>query len=220
MIVVNNASSDMTKEVARSFASVKVIDEFKKGPSHARQTGYMASKGDIIANVDADAILPSGWIEKVFTEFSQDPKLVALSGPYVYPEMSSLFNLAVKIWYVIGLLIHFFNQYVIGRGAMLQGGNFIVRRSAMEKIGGFDTSIEFYGDDTDLACRIQKVGKVKFIFKLPMFTSSRRFHGDGIIMTALRYGINHIWIIIFRRPFTKKYNDFRFGGKNKPVKKF
>jgi len=96
---------------------------------------------------------------------------------------------------------------------MLQGGNFIVRRSAMEKIGGFDTSIEFYGEDTDVARRIQKVGRVLFTFDLPMYTSNRRFEGEGFVMTGIRYGINYFWTTIFKKPFSKKYNDFRSGEK-------
>lgn len=213
VIVVNNASKDRTREVAQSFPGVIVVDEFNKGLVRARHAGYMASTGDIIANVDADATLLSGWIEKVFTEFEKDPNLVALSGPYVYPEMSKMTNVLVKIWYGIGYLIYLFNHYVLHVGAMLQGGNFIVRRSAMEKIGGFDTSIEFYGEDTDVARRIQKVGRVLFTFDLPMNTSSRRFEGDGFIMTAIRYAINHFWTTVFKKPFSKKYNDFRSGEK-------
>jgi len=213
VIVVNNASQDKTREVAQSFQGVIVVDEFNKGLVRARQAGYAASTGDIIANVDSDATLPDGWIEKVFAEFGKDPNLVALSGPYIYPEMSKFMNLLVRIWYGVGYLIHLFNHYFLHTGAMLQGGNFIVRRSAMKKIGGFDTSIEFYGEDTDVARRIQQVGRVLFTFDLPMYTSSRRFEGDGFWMTGVRYGINHFWAIIFKKPFTKKYNDCRPGDK-------
>lgn len=213
VIVVNNASTDRTKEVASSYDGVRVVDEFNKGLVRARQAGYVASAGDVIANLDSDGWLTDGWIEKVFAEFEKDKKLVGLSGPYVYPEMSWFFNLVVKLWYGIGLIFHYFNQYVLKKGAMMQGGNFVVKRSAMEKIGGFDTKIEFYGEDTDIACRIQKVGKVKFTYGLPMFTSSRRFKGDGILKTGFNYGINHIWPIIFGRPFSLSYNDFREGKK-------
>jgi glycosyltransferase involved in cell wall biosynthesis len=214
VIVVNNASSDETRKVAEGFEDVKIVDEFNKGLVWARKAGYEVSNGDIVANVDSDTILPEKWIEKVFLEFEKDPNLVALSGPYIYPEMSAFFNMIVKIWYATGLLFHFFNQYVTKKGAMLQGGNFTIKRTAMDKIGGFDTSIKFYGEDTDVACRIAKVGKVKFTFSLPMYTSSRRFAGDGIIKTAINYGINFIWPVIFGRPFSYSYNDFRSIKKN------
>jgi glycosyltransferase involved in cell wall biosynthesis len=213
IIVVNNASKDNTKKVAQSFDGVIVIDEYKKGIVRARSAGYNASNGDIIANIDSDGWLPKGWIDTVFREFENDAKLVALSGPDIYPEMSKTFNFIVQSWYLVGLIGHFFNQYVLRNGSMLQGGNFIVRRSAMEKINGYDTSIEFYGEDTDVACRIVKVGKVKFTFALPMYTSSRRFRGEGVIKTGLLYAINHVWTIFFKKPFSSAYNDFRSGKK-------
>ena len=213
VIVVNNASKDRTKEVALGYPGVKVVDEFEKGLVRARRAGYLASTGDIIANVDSDATLPEGWLKKVFAQFEKDPELVALSGPYIYPEMSKTVNFFVALYYRVGYMGHLFNHYVLKSGAVLQGGNFIVRRTAMEKIGGFDTSIEFYGEDTDVARRIQRVGRVNFTFDLPMYTSSRRFDGDGFFKTAWNYVINHFWTIFFKKPFSQQYNDFRNGEK-------
>ena len=37
---------------------------------------------------------------------------------------------------------------------ILYGGNFAVRREALERIGGFDRSIEFHGEDTNLGRRL------------------------------------------------------------------
>jgi len=209
VIVVDNASTDRTSEIAKSFSDVKLVYESKKGLSQARNSGYLASTGEIIANVDSDSEIPAGWIEKVFFEFERNPKLVALSGPYVYPEMSKLTNFIVHIYYAIGFVGHIFNHYILNIGAMLQGGNFILRRSALQKVNGYDTSIDFYGEDTDIARRISKVGLVKFSFGLKMYTSSRRFQEEGIIMTGFRYVINHFWVIIFKKPFTKKFKDIR-----------
>jgi hypothetical protein len=79
----------------------------------------------------------------------------------------------------------------------------------MEKIGGYDTTIEFYGEDTDIAKRIFKVGEVKWTFDLPMYTSGRRLRKEGIITMGLKYAINYLWPIIFGRPFTTKYKDIR-----------
>ena len=41
-------------------------------------------------------------------------------------------------------------------GSMVQGGNFVLRRNGLEKIGGFDTTIAFYGEDTDMARRMNR----------------------------------------------------------------
>jgi len=209
IVVVNNASIDRTKEIAASFDGVKIVDEPRKGLVNARSAGFFASTGDIIANVDADTRLPEGWIEKVFHEFSVNRKLVALSGPYLYYDLPKPTLILVRIWYYTSYLIHFFNQFFCKKGLMLQGGNFVVRRDAMEKIGGFNSKFDFYGEDTDIAIRIRKVGEVKFTFGLPMYTSGRRFNKEGLLIVGTRYAINHFWTIFFKRPFTKKNIDIR-----------
>ena len=45
---------------------------------------------------------------------------------------------------------------------MVQGGNFIVKRMALASIGGISDKFTFYGEDTDIARRMSKVGDVVF----------------------------------------------------------
>ncbi|MDO8565623.1 MAG: glycosyltransferase family 2 protein [Candidatus Moranbacteria bacterium] len=209
-IVVNNASTDRTADVARTFPFARVIDEPKKGLVRARQTGYQASSGELVANVDADTLMPEGWIAQVFKEFSVHPELVALSGPYIYYDLSSVTNWFVSFWYRMGQGVSFLDSLVMGRtGTMLQGGNFILRRSALEKAGGFDLNFDFYGEDTAIAKEMGRQGKVKFTFCLPMYTSGRRLRGEGIFTMAGKYGINFFWTIIFGRAYSKEYKDIR-----------
>ncbi|MES2088078.1 MAG: glycosyltransferase family 2 protein [Patescibacteria group bacterium] len=209
IIVVNNASTDKTKEIALSFKRVVVVDEGKKGLVNARQAGFLASTGDLIANIDADTRLTPGWVNKVLKEFSKSERLVALSGPYIYYDLSRAYNLLVRTFYYLGYISHVINHKIFHIGAMLQGGNFILRRRALEKIGGFDTRIIFYGEDTDIARRIQKVGEVKFDFALPIYSSGRRLKKEGMLRSAWHYSINYFWITIFKKPFTENYNDIR-----------
>lgn len=210
IIVVNNASSDGTSDVARSFPFARVIDEPRKGLVRARQTGYEASAGDLVANVDADTLVPEGWIEQVFREFAADPKLVALSGPYIYYDFSPFTNGVIRFWYRIGNAVSYLSALLTGQGGtMLQGGNFILRRSALERAGGFDLNFDFYGEDTAIAKQMSRQGKVKFTFLLPMYTSGRRLRAEGILATAWKYGMNFFWTIFFGKAYTKKYKDIR-----------
>jgi glycosyltransferase involved in cell wall biosynthesis len=207
--VVNNAGTDNTRQAALAFPGIRVIDEPRKGTSQARQTGFLASSGDLIANIDADTRLTPGWIDKVFREFSADPDLVAFSGPFIYYDLSRLERMAVKFFYFLGYLVYLVNHKILKKGAMLQGGNFVLRRSALEKVGGYDTSFTFYGDDTEIAAKISKVGRVKFSFKFQIYTSGRRLKQEGIVRMGMRYALNHIWTLIFKRPFTVKVKEIK-----------
>lgn len=209
VIVVNNASTDRTREIALEFPGVTVVDEPQKGLPRARQTGFLVSHGDLIANIDADSLVPRRWINTVFREFSRRSELVALSGPYIYYDISTLTNWFIRLYYALGLLFHLFNHRVLHSGALLQGGNFVLKRSALERIGGFDVSIAFFGEDTDIARRIQREGSVRFTFKLPMYTSGRRLKREGVLRAAYVYVANHLWVLFFKKPLTKSFRDIR-----------
>ncbi len=209
IIVVDNASTDRTAEVARSYGGVQVVSEPTKGLLFARQRGYLSSHGELLANIDADTILTEGWIKTVIEEFDKDPNLVALSGPYIYYDLPWTARQATKAFYAVGMFFHYLSILFTGRGTMVQGGNFVLRRTALDKIGGFNTNISFYGEDTDIARRISQVGKIKFTFRLPMQTSGRRLAEEGVCVTGLRYAINHFWVLLSGKPFTKKYEDLR-----------
>jgi len=209
IIVVNNASTDRTKEIASSFANVRVVDEPRKGLTFARQAGFLVSTGALVANVDADTMVPPGWLDTVMREFDRDPNLVALSGPFIYYDLPPLDRFFVKLFYGIGYATYAFNKHVLRTGSMLQGGNFVVRRDAMEKIGGFDTSIHFYGEDTDVARRLQAIDNVKWTFRLPMYASGRRLSHEGLVRMGLRYAINYLWTTFAKKPWSEEYIDIR-----------
>ncbi len=214
VIVVNNRSTDRTKEIALSFPETRVVDEEQKGLVFARRAGFAASTGDIIANIDADTMLTKGWIDTVITEFINDANLVALSGPFIYYDLSPLKRAAVKGFYFFGYFFYLVNHFLFHKGAMLQGGNFIVRRSALIDAGGFDTRIEFYGEDTDIARRISPFGKVLWTFRLPIYASGRRLAEEGVIMSGIRYAANFLSVSLWGGPFSTKHVDIRRKKEN------
>ena len=209
IVVVNNASTDRTREVALGYPGVRVVDEPRKGLTFARQAGFAASSGQLIANVDSDSRLTPGWLAQVLEAFRHNPRLVAISGPLVYYDLTPRQRVSVQIYYLIAFLVYAFNRYIIRAGSMVQGGNFVLRRDALEKIGGFNTQISFYGEDTDIARRMNRVGTVKFTFDLKMFSSARRLKHEGMFTMAWRYTINYFWTTFRKRPFTEEYIDIR-----------
>lgn len=221
IVVVNNASTDGTAAVVKKYAAahpgVKLVDEPQKGITHARRAGFLAATGELVANIDADTRITPGWIKKVFDEFARDPKLVGLSGPLIYYDAPRKVRFVARIFNYVGLIFYFFIRFVFHVGSLLQGGNYVVRRDALEKIGGYDTKISFYGEDTDVARRLSHVGHVKFTMKLPALSSGRRLAKEGGITIGLRYATNIIWITFFKKPITHEYVDIRMKNKNEVV---
>jgi glycosyltransferase involved in cell wall biosynthesis len=209
IIVVNNASTDNTREVAETVEGVRVVDEPRKGLVQARWCGFEHSTGELIANIDADTVVPEGWLSEVLGQFEHGKDLVALSGPYVYYGVPRKVNMVVAAYYRMAWLAYMFNHYVLNVGAMLQGGNFIVKRAAMLKLGSPDHRFSFYGEDTDMANRLSRVGRVKFTFRLPAESSGRRLAGEGVFTIGLRYTMNFFWATFRKKPFTEEWLDIR-----------
>ena len=204
IIVVNNASSDNTHAIASSFKGVKVVHEPKKGLTKARQRGFAEATGDILAYIDADTRMPDYWFDVVEKEFLKNPNLACLSGPYYYYDIPAHNRIGVTLyWWLLGM-----PSYLI-MGYMTIGGNFIIRKDVLERMSGFDTSIAFYGEDTDIARRAKEYGKVKFTLNLYMPTSGRRLKGQGVLSTAWIYVTNYVSEVLFKKPYTKDYRDIR-----------
>lgn len=209
VIVVNNASTDNTKNIAMSFAGVKVVDEPKKGLIFARSAGAKAAVGELLAHIDADGILPTGWLKTVVTEFARNKKLVALSGPHVYYDLSELKKIGVRLFYYLTFLSYLINRFILRIGSMMQGGNFVVRAWAWKQIGETSSNFNFYGEDIELARRLNKVGGVKFTFSLPIYISGRRFANEGFFTVGARYALNYFSVLFLKKPATKNYKDIR-----------
>jgi glycosyltransferase involved in cell wall biosynthesis len=204
MLVIDNASSDATANIAKSFAGVRVVHEPLKGLTRARQRALKEARGEILAFVDADTRMPPWWLERVLSLFDADPSVVCVSGPYIYHDAPALNRVFVRLyWTLLAMPTYWITRY------MVVGGNFAAKKTALMGMGGFDTNIEFYGEDTNIARRLSALGKVKFSMQLPMPTSSRRLHAEGLWSTALKYVANFLSEVVLKRPVTRSYKDIR-----------
>ena len=215
IIVVNNASTDRTRDVALSYPGVSVVDEPRKGLTFARQAGFAASSGSLIANVDADSRLTPGWVAQVLSTFAEAEAnaeanaagksktaptppsklpLAALSGPLLYYDLTPRQRVLIHVFYLTAWTTYAINRYILRVGSMVQG---------------FNLAISFYGEDTDIARRLNDVGEVRFTFALRMFSSARRLKSEGMFTMAARYSINYLWTTFFKRPYTDTYVDIR-----------
>lgn len=209
VIVVNNASTDRTGQVARGFPGVRVVEEPCKGLSRARHRGYLESRGDLVVNVDADCIMPKGYLSHVATCFQAEPRLTLLTGPFFYHDLPQLSQVVTIVFYLFNVIPNIVGQRILKLGAVAQGGNFTARRTALDKVGGYDTSLTFYGEDTDIAIRLSRVGLVRFSFRVTMKTSGRRLRKVGVLRAGTLYTLNIIFMFLRGHPLTRTHQDIR-----------
>ena len=204
IVVVDNASSDRTAEIAATRPGVRVVLEPDKGLTKARQRGYLETTGEFVAYIDADTRMPPGWFERAERTFAARPEAVSLSGPPRYWDATRLQRAVLSsVWWSTAPVAYRMVGY------MLYGAHFVVRRSALDRIAGFDRDVEFYGEDTDLARRLSPHGRVLFDMRFVIGSSARRFIKEGIVRTNFTYLMNFVWPVVFGRPFTKTHTDVR-----------
>lgn len=208
IIVVDNVSTDQTNVICKQYAAhhaiIRVVTETQKWPTYARQRWYIEAKGDLLAYIDADTRTPPWWTSRVISIFSGDHKLWFLSGPYTYYDL--VWYKQIASWIYRRLLAY--PTYLL-TGYMWVGGNFVIKRSILDAIHGFDMSIIFYGDDTDIARRAKTLSKVRFDLNLAMPTSARRLIGQWLLKTAWVYMINFFSQVLKNKSVTHEYKDFR-----------
>ena len=76
IIVVDNGSTDRTREVVRRFesaGSVRYVFEAEMGLCNARNTGWRQARGRYIAYLDDDAIASPGWLAAIEEAFATTP---------------------------------------------------------------------------------------------------------------------------------------------------
>jgi len=210
VLVINNASSDRTGRVAMMFPGVRVVDEPRQGLVVARERGRIEARGDVLVYVDADCRAPLTWLQRIESRFSRDPLLIALSGNYRFYDWDWRGRALLHAYdFTLGPATHVLVKYILGIGVVFYGGNFAVRRSALAKIGGFDTRIEFHGEDTNLGRRLAAIGKVELRYDCFLYTSARRYNAMGKGAVFRLYVRNFVSELVHHRPKDTVHLDVR-----------
>jgi glycosyltransferase involved in cell wall biosynthesis len=210
IILIDNASQDRTGVIGRAIPGVRVIHEARKGLTVARETARLAATGDVLVYLDADCRAPLQWLELVERRFLSSPHVAAVTGPYRFYDWDWWGRLLLRGYdLIVAPSTHILVQRILRIGAILYGGNFAVRRDVLERIGGFDTRIEFHGEDTNLGRRIAAVGYVRLARECYMFTSARRYNAMGKGAVFGLY-IRNFWSeILWHRPSDASHLDVR-----------
>jgi glycosyltransferase involved in cell wall biosynthesis len=190
IIVADNNSDDETRKIAHSFGC-KII-QGANHPGKGRNNGVKIAKNPFLLFLDADVELPSGFLETGFQEY-RDRNLGAAS---VLPIADS-----GKIIDIIGEF--FINKYLLYTESFLYsafGFCIFSSKEIHEKIKGFDENIKI-AEDWDYAYRANKISKYRFLRKVKIIVSTRRYDAEGRIILFIKY-LRVVYHIIRREKIT------------------
>src|SRR5215472_3180011 len=82
VIVVDDCSTDTTPQIVERYGMRCIQTSRNMGPGGARNLGSKHARGEILAFIDADVVLPPEGLRLMEEAFSGDPTLAAVFGSY------------------------------------------------------------------------------------------------------------------------------------------
>jgi cellulose synthase/poly-beta-1,6-N-acetylglucosamine synthase-like glycosyltransferase len=171
IVVVNDGSTDATRDIIHRFATmdsrVELYDvpagEGGRGKSRALNLGFQTVSSDIVAIYDADNTPEKDSLRYLAAQLVLHPELGAVIGKFRTVNKNAT------------LLTRFINIETLSFQSMLQAGrwqmhniatlpgtNFVIRTSLVRALGGWDE--EALTEDSELSIRIYEAGyKIKFV---------------------------------------------------------
>ncbi|MBO0858427.1 MAG: glycosyltransferase [Chloracidobacterium sp.] len=152
VIVVNDGSKDATPKIAARYP-FKLINVPNGGLSAARNLGWRAATGEIVAYTDSDTRVDPDWLAYLVQPFLTTDA-VGVGGPNVAPEDDGW--IAQCVARSPGGPTHVLLNDTIAEH--IPGCNMAFRRRALDEVGGFDPTYTKAGDDVDICWRLQERG--------------------------------------------------------------
>ncbi|MBC1527802.1 glycosyltransferase family 2 protein [Listeria seeligeri] len=206
IIVINDNSSDNSAELLEVIQAknparqLKVINTDNvtggKGKSNALNIGFAESRGEYIAIYDADNTPERQALRILVGEITNDAKLGAVIGKFrTRNRNASWLTRFINIETLSFQWMAQAGRWALFKLCTIPGTNFIVRRSLLEAIGGWD--VKAVAEDTEISFRIYMMGyRIKFQSKavtweqepqtLPVWFKQRSRWAKGNIYVILK----------------------------------
>ncbi|UGS35714.1 hypothetical protein DSM104329_02109 [Capillimicrobium parvum] len=207
VIVVDDGSTDASAQIAARHP-VRLISTINHGLSAARNEGWRAATGEIVAYTDDDAEPDPHWLGYLVAGFAAGD-FAAVGGPNVPPPGDG--DVAACVANAPGGPVHVLLSDRVAEH--IPGCNMAFRREWLEAIGGFDAQFRVAGDDVDVCWRIQEHG------------GTLGFHPSALVWHHRRATVRRFWRqqrgygraeALLERKWPEKYNvagQLGWGGR-------
>jgi glycosyltransferase involved in cell wall biosynthesis len=162
LVIVDNGSADGTAQVLDGFGrrfggNVRLLHHERPGLGGARNIGWRAAGGDIVAFTDDDCYPREDYLARIRSSFS-DPRIGFAGGRVLlYDQLDYPITIQLS-----DRRVEFPPKSYIAPGD-IHGANFGFRREALQAIGGFDERLGAgakyqSAEDTDAVARVSAIG--------------------------------------------------------------
>ncbi|WP_019176931.1 glycosyltransferase [Methanomassiliicoccus luminyensis] len=192
ILVADAHSPDRTQAIAEEFGG-KVVLCPKSTVAEGRVLGAREARGDILIFTTGDNRYVEGWLENMVKPF-EDESVAVVIGKIMFnggTKYEDLFS--EKVLFPASVFLSKIGIYYA------HGEAFAIRRSVYDKVGGIDPAL-VTADDTDLAMKSAKVGKIMYSEVATVLTSRRRIEEWGTAYFLCFHVTNFFLTNLFKKP--------------------
>jgi glycosyltransferase involved in cell wall biosynthesis len=167
IILADAHSTDKTREIAQSYGC-RVIDGGL--PAAGRNAGAAVANGDFLYFIDADVILPPGFVRNVYEEM-QD-RYIDMATCEIKPLSDYRLDRVIHRMMNLAVLL---NLWLDPKAF---GFCIFVTKRLFNRVGGFDETI-FVAEDNDFVKRASAYRTLRYLNSAYIMVSIRRFQKEG-----------------------------------------
>ncbi len=200
IIVVDDGSTDKTKEIIKKFRIIKLLEQKHKGPAAARNFGAKSAKCDVFIFTDSDCTVDENWVSEMTKPF-ENKEVIGVQGRYktlqkdviarfVQLEIEDRYDRMRKRRF-----IDFIGSYSAG-----------YRKREFMQFGGFDESFSAAsGEDPELSFKLAKAGH-KMVFNNNAIVYHK--HVDSLLMyLRQKFWRAHWRVLLYKKHPEKMANE-------------
>ena len=202
VIVVDNASTDGTPGlVSEKFPDARVIEQENKGFGAGNNTGMRAASGRYYLLLNPDAWLTEGALDKLVAFADEHPDAAVVGPRLLNPDGSlqrsvrgypSPWRIATEYFFLrkLGPRTHALNAFFgeqfdhesVREAEYLFGACLLVRREAVDEVGGFDEDFFLMSEEVDWCYRFREAG-----WKVLFYPGAEVFHVVGASLNPRQF---------------------------------
>jgi glycosyltransferase involved in cell wall biosynthesis len=201
IIISDGGSTDKTPKIAQKYEAKFLVSK-NTNVCQARNNGMKMANSNIIVCCDADTIYDYKRLTLI-EKHMKNPQVVAVTGKGVMVDGPFWGKIIWKLIYAFIDIVYRTSGYVLYAPAY----NLAFKKDALEKVGGYNTNLDFGGDELDVLRRLKNIGKIVYDPEIIAYTNGRRYK-VGFFTFIFKhaiyyYGLNYIYARIFGKPLVK-----------------